>query len=88
MHPDRSISTPYIHALAPRIVEYLYSDQSKQVENDLELSFTLECISTIEALIALTESKNRKFFSFINMTITSLLYLLYFILIKFSFYCL
>ncbi|XP_014295577.1 HEAT repeat-containing protein 5B isoform X2 [Microplitis demolitor] len=59
LHPDRSISTPYIHALAPRIVEYLYSDQSKQVENDLELSFTLECISTIEALIALTESKNR-----------------------------
>lgn len=61
MHPEKSISTPYIHTLAPRLVEYLYSDQSKQVENDLELSFTIECISTVEALITLAESKTRKF---------------------------
>ena len=60
MHPERSVSTPYIHALAPRIVEFLYSDQSKQVTNDSELSFTLECITTIEGLIALAEPTNRK----------------------------
>lgn len=61
IHPERSISTPYIHALAPRLVEYLYSDASKQVTNELELSFTLECIGTIEALIALAEPTNREF---------------------------
>lgn len=60
LHPERSISTPYIHALAPRIVEYLYSDKSKEVASDLELSFTLECVATIEALIALAEPTNRE----------------------------
>ncbi|KAK0176436.1 hypothetical protein PV328_000569 [Microctonus aethiopoides] len=59
VHPEKSISTPYIHALAPRLVEYLYSEDSKHVENELELSFTLECINTIEALIALAEPNNR-----------------------------
>lgn len=59
LHPERTISTPYIHALAPRLVEYLYSDKSKQVTNDLELSFTLECVSTVEALIGLADLSHR-----------------------------
>ncbi|XP_015601934.1 HEAT repeat-containing protein 5B isoform X2 [Cephus cinctus] len=67
VHPERSISTPYIHALAPRIVEYLYSEKSKQVSNETELSFTLECIGTIEALIALAEPANRDLLQGIQM---------------------
>ncbi|KAG5327693.1 HTR5B protein, partial [Pseudoatta argentina] len=59
LHPERNISTPYIHALAPRLIEYLYSDKSKQVTNDMELTFTLECISTVEALIGLADLSNR-----------------------------
>ncbi|XP_058806084.1 HEAT repeat-containing protein 5B isoform X2 [Phymastichus coffea] len=59
IHQERSISTPYIHALAPRIVEYLYTDQSKQVKDDSELQYTLECITTIESLIALAEPTQR-----------------------------
>lgn len=60
LHPERHISTPYIHALAPRLVEYLYSEKSKQVANDMELTFTLECISTVETLIGLADLPNRK----------------------------
>ncbi|KMQ92675.1 heat repeat-containing protein 5b [Lasius niger] len=59
LHPERNISTPYIHALAPRLVEYLYSDKSKQVTDDMELTFTLECVSTVEALIGLADLSNR-----------------------------
>lgn len=61
LHPDRAISTPYIHALAPRLVEYLYSEKSKQITTDLELSFTLECISTVEALIGLADLSHRTY---------------------------
>ncbi|XP_034187118.1 HEAT repeat-containing protein 5B isoform X2 [Osmia lignaria lignaria] len=67
LHPERVISTPYIHALAPRLVEYLYSDKSKQVTNDLELSFTLECISTVEALIGVADISNRDLLQGIQM---------------------
>lgn len=71
LHPERMISTPYIHSLAPRLVEYLYSDKSKQVTNELELSFTLECISTVEALIGLAELSNRTY----DQTFTLILFI-------------
>ncbi|XP_031777136.1 HEAT repeat-containing protein 5B isoform X2 [Nasonia vitripennis] len=67
LHPERCISTPYIHALAPRIVEFLYSDQSKQVTNDADLQFTLECITTIEGLIALAEPTRQDLLQGIQM---------------------
>lgn len=62
LHPERNISAPYINALAPRLLEYLHSYRSKQVTSDMELTFTLECISTVEALIGLVDFPNRKLF--------------------------
>ncbi|GFG34432.1 hypothetical protein Cfor_07683, partial [Coptotermes formosanus] len=56
--PDRSVATPYIHALAPRLIEFLYSETSKQLTSDAELSLTLESIQTVEALIRLAEPKH------------------------------
>jgi hypothetical protein len=59
-HPDRNVATPYIHALAPRLVEFLYSETSKHLASDIELSFTLESIQTVETLITLAEPKHSK----------------------------
>lgn len=56
-----SVSTPYIHTLAPRIVEYLYSDAAKKVTTENELMLTLEAITTVESLISLAEPQNRKY---------------------------
>jgi len=58
--PDRSVATPYIHALAPRLIEFLYSETSKQLASDAEMSLTLESIQTVEALITLAEPKHSK----------------------------
>lgn len=55
-----SVSTPYIHALAPRLVEYLYSDKAKHVSSEVELFVTFEAITTVESLISLAEPQNRK----------------------------
>lgn len=60
-HSDLCVSTPYIHALAPRIVEYLYTDSTKKVTTESELMVTLEAITTVESLISLAEPQNRKF---------------------------
>lgn len=57
-HSDRNVATPYIHALAPRLVEFLYSETSKQLASDVELSLTLESIQTVETLITLAEPKH------------------------------
>lgn len=59
-HSDMSVSTPYIHALAPRLVEYLYSDNAKNVSSEAELCVTFEAITTVESLISLAEPQNRK----------------------------
>lgn len=61
-HSDRSVATPYIHALAPRLVESLYSDAAKLVLSEAELSVTSETITTVESLITLADPKHRKYF--------------------------
>ncbi|XP_052891459.1 HEAT repeat-containing protein 5B isoform X3 [Anopheles moucheti] len=56
---ELKVSTPYIHALAPRLIEHLYSEQARNPTNEHELALVLEGITTVEALIALAEPQNR-----------------------------
>ncbi|CAH1153655.1 unnamed protein product [Phaedon cochleariae] len=58
-HHDRAISTPYIHTLAPQLVEFLYSDTAKKPYSDGELLVTIETITAIESLIELAEPDTR-----------------------------
>lgn len=60
-HNDRSVATPYIHALAPRLVESLCSNTVNQVLSEAELSITVETIVTVESLISLADPKHRKY---------------------------
>ncbi|KAK4872023.1 hypothetical protein RN001_016147 [Aquatica leii] len=59
LHSDRAVATPYIHALAPKLVELLYSGYCHKLNSDTDLSIILETIVTVESLIALTEPQNR-----------------------------
>lgn len=61
VNAELKTATPYIHALAPRIVEGLYAPNSKYPKNEHELSVTTESITTVEALIALAEPQNSKY---------------------------
>ncbi|KAJ8983314.1 hypothetical protein NQ317_010852 [Molorchus minor] len=58
-HQDRTVATPYIHTLAPQLVEFLYSDSAKKLYSEDELSVTVETIVTVESLIELAEPHNR-----------------------------
>lgn len=60
VNADLKVATPYIHALAPRIFESLYTASSKSPLSDIELNIVLESITTVEALITLAEPQNRK----------------------------
>lgn len=61
VNADIKVATPYIHALAPRVIEGLYNPNTKYPKNEHELNVCLESITTVEALIALAEPQNRKF---------------------------
>ncbi|XP_031336319.1 HEAT repeat-containing protein 5B-like [Photinus pyralis] len=67
LHTDRTVATPYIHALAPRLVEFLYSENSHKLLSDIELSITLKTIVTVESLINLAEPQNRDVMQGIQM---------------------
>uniref|UniRef100_A0A182NMS5 HEAT repeat-containing protein 5A n=1 Tax=Anopheles dirus TaxID=7168 RepID=A0A182NMS5_9DIPT len=56
---ELKVSTPYIHALAPRLIEHLYTEQACCPTNEHELALVLEGITTVETLIALAEPQNR-----------------------------
>ncbi|XP_065086888.1 HEAT repeat-containing protein 5B isoform X2 [Ochlerotatus camptorhynchus] len=59
VNADLKVSTPYIHALAPRLIETLFAESNRSPSNDMELAIILEGITTLEALIALAEPQNR-----------------------------
>lgn len=61
VNADLKVATPYIHALAPKVVELLCAPNAKDPKNETELNVVIEGITTVEALIALAEPKNRKF---------------------------
>lgn len=60
VNAELSVATPYIHALAPRVIEGLCSDAARAPKSEAELAVTLESVTTVETLIALAEPQNRK----------------------------
>ena len=58
----RPVLTPYVHALAPKIVAHLCNPSSRNVDCHQELLITIESINCIEALVALTEAEHCKLF--------------------------
>lgn len=61
INADLKVATPYIHALAPRIIENLFADNTKLPNDEIELALILESITTVDSLITLAEPQNRKF---------------------------
>ncbi|KAK7086919.1 HEAT repeat-containing protein 5B [Halocaridina rubra] len=57
-HNEGEISTPYIHALAPRILEYLH-DSHNNVNSEAELQLLTESLNAMELLIPRTLPEHR-----------------------------
>ncbi|KAJ7403545.1 hypothetical protein WISP_150326 [Willisornis vidua] len=58
-HTNRALSTPYIHSLAPIMVEKLKAVERSRPTNNLELLAVQEGIKVLETLVALGEEQNR-----------------------------
>ncbi|XP_063696087.1 HEAT repeat-containing protein 5B isoform X3 [Culicoides brevitarsis] len=67
VNADLKVATPYIHALAPRLVEHLHADNVRNIKNENELALVLESITTVEGLISLAEPQNRDLMQGIQM---------------------
>ncbi|KAE8601579.1 hypothetical protein XENTR_v10013725 [Xenopus tropicalis] len=58
-HSNRALSTPYIHSLAPIMVENLKAVERKKPKINTEVLAVQEGIKVIETLVALGEEQNR-----------------------------
>ena len=59
-HPDKDLSTPFIHAVAPDVMNYLLALGPKRPIDDVELTLTLEGIRMVETLTASADEQNSK----------------------------
>lgn len=59
-HPDRQVAPPYIHGLAPRMIEHLHATvASSTPPSDTDLTLTIEELVLMETLVALAEDNKR-----------------------------
>ncbi|KAM5293389.1 HEAT repeat-containing protein 5B [Ctenodactylus gundi] len=58
-HSNRALSTPYIHSLAPIVVEKLKAVERNRPASNTELLAVQEGIKVLETLVALGEDQNR-----------------------------
>ncbi|TKC44690.1 hypothetical protein EI555_001816 [Monodon monoceros] len=58
-HSNRALSTPYIHSLAPIVVEKLKAVEKNRPASNTELLAVQEGIKVLETLVALGEEHNR-----------------------------
>ncbi|XP_062375068.1 HEAT repeat-containing protein 5B isoform X2 [Sardina pilchardus] len=58
-HSSRALSTPYIHALAPLLVEKLKAVERSRPNNAAELQAVQEGVKVLENLVAMGEEQNR-----------------------------
>ena len=59
-HPSRALATPYIHALAPLMVEKLKAVERSRPGSAGELQAVQEGIRVLENLVGMGEEQNRK----------------------------
>ncbi|RXM97146.1 HEAT repeat-containing protein 5B [Acipenser ruthenus] len=58
-HSNRALSTPYIHSLAPLVVEKLKAVERSKPNSNTELLAVQEGIKVLETLVAMGEEQNR-----------------------------
>ena len=61
-HPDKDVSTPFIHAVAPTVMNHLLGLGPTRPADDVELTITLEGIRMVETLTAAADEQNSTYF--------------------------
>uniref|UniRef100_A0A7N9AY15 HEAT repeat-containing protein 5B n=1 Tax=Mastacembelus armatus TaxID=205130 RepID=A0A7N9AY15_9TELE len=72
-HSSRALSTPYIHALAPLMVEKLKAVERSRPGTAAELQAVQEGIRVLENLVGMGEEKNRKCVSLLALLVPTLI---------------
>lgn len=73
VNAELKVATPYIHALAPRLIENLFADNTKTPRDEIELALIQESITTVDSLITLAEPQNRKLSSFSSFVLIKIM---------------
>ncbi|KAL3874425.1 hypothetical protein ACJMK2_037438 [Sinanodonta woodiana] len=59
IHVDRESATPFIHAFAPKVVEFLYTTSSVRPTTDAERDLMIASVECLENLVTIAEESKR-----------------------------
>lgn len=59
-HIKAEDAMPYIHVMAPKLIDYLYTCSSNRPSNELDKDLLLASINTFEMLIGIAEESKSK----------------------------
>ena len=62
-HPEKGVSTPFIHVVAPLVIEYLLTVSKARPTTDIEAQVTTESIKMLATLVNLTDEQNSKYYA-------------------------
>jgi len=57
---DRTVSIPFIHALAPRILEYLFELNTNEIGSELELELIVQSLICVQTLVHILDSSEKR----------------------------
>lgn len=63
-HTDGSVAAGYIHALAPKVLQFLHSEQAQRVASPSDLALSVESLNVLETLVQLAEPQHSKISEF------------------------
>ena len=50
----------YIQSLSPKVIEYLLDDASRNVSDEMELMFTIECVKLLEVMVRAQDDSEKR----------------------------
>ena len=59
-HEDHDVASVYIQSLSPKVIEYLLDDASRNVSEDIELLFTIECVKLLEVMVRAQDDSEKR----------------------------
>ena len=59
-HEDHDVASVYIQSLSPRVIEYLLDDASRNVSDEIELLFTIECVKLLEVMVRAQDDSEKR----------------------------
>ena len=59
-HEDHDVASVFIQSLSPKVIEFLLDDASRNVSDEMDLLFTIECVKLLEVMVRAQDDSEKR----------------------------